>query len=279
MGTCRGSGAACGGATDAEVRVQVRGAGAGAGGEVGPSDAARPAASGVLDAPATRLEEEEDGYRPGVEPDRRAPLATAIPNPANDDRDAITEGDTVVLIVENDLTFAGILLEMARGKGFRGLVALDGRTGIDLAHQYRPTRSPSTSTCRRRRLRGARPAQGAPGHAAHPGAHHQRLERRHEGPLGRRDRVPREAGERRGARRRVRAHRGVPRPARAAAARRRGRRGAAHRHRGAHRPRGRGDHGVASAEAALAALGERPFDCVVLDLGSPARAASSCSSG
>ncbi|MBV9881040.1 MAG: response regulator, partial [Gemmatirosa sp.] len=71
-------------------------------------------------------------------PERRAPLATDAPNPAKDDREEIQEGDTVVLVVENDLSFASVLLEMARSKGFKGLVALDGRTGIDLAHQFQP---------------------------------------------------------------------------------------------------------------------------------------------
>jgi CheY-like chemotaxis protein len=44
----------------------------------------------------------------------------------------------VVLIVENDLNFARVLLEMAREKGFLGLIALDGETGIQLAHEYKP---------------------------------------------------------------------------------------------------------------------------------------------
>jgi HAMP domain-containing protein/CheY-like chemotaxis protein len=96
-------------------------------------------ASDTLDAPATqdvtdyaRLADAE------AEDDRRAPLTTDLPNPAEDDRDAVQEGDTVVLVVENDLGFAKVLLEMARDKGFKGLVALDGRTGVDLAHQYQP---------------------------------------------------------------------------------------------------------------------------------------------
>ncbi|MGZ8411327.1 MAG: HAMP domain-containing protein [Gemmatirosa sp.] len=85
------------------------------------------------------LEEmEEDGLDIGLEDDRRAPLTTVLPNPADDDRDAVQEGDTVVLVVENDMSFAKVLLEMAREKGFKGLVALDGRTGVDLAHQYQP---------------------------------------------------------------------------------------------------------------------------------------------
>jgi hypothetical protein len=97
-------------------------------------------------APAADRVEGPAGRRPG-DVERRAPLSAEVPNPADDDRDLIEPGDIVVLVVENDLTFAKVLLDMARAREFRGLVALDGRTGIDLAHQYRPTRSPSTSTC------------------------------------------------------------------------------------------------------------------------------------
>jgi CheY-like chemotaxis protein len=74
----------------------------------------------------------------GTEDERRAQLTTTVPNPADDDRETLQEGDRTVLIVENDLNFAKVLLEMARETGFRGLVALDGRTGVDVAHQYQP---------------------------------------------------------------------------------------------------------------------------------------------
>ncbi len=47
-------------------------------------------------------------------------------------------GDRVELIVENDPTFARILLDMAREKGFKGLVALDGETGIELVREFQP---------------------------------------------------------------------------------------------------------------------------------------------
>ncbi|MGZ4780091.1 MAG: response regulator, partial [Thermoanaerobaculia bacterium] len=50
----------------------------------------------------------------------------------------IEPGDRVVLVVENELTFAKILLDMAREKGFKGLVALDGRAGLQLAHAFHP---------------------------------------------------------------------------------------------------------------------------------------------
>jgi HAMP domain-containing protein/CheY-like chemotaxis protein/signal transduction histidine kinase len=55
-----------------------------------------------------------------------------------DDRGAIEEGDRVVLIVEDDVTFAGILLEMAHDKGFKGVVATRGESGLQLARRYRP---------------------------------------------------------------------------------------------------------------------------------------------
>jgi len=56
----------------------------------------------------------------------------------NDDRDSVEPGDRVVLIVENDTNFAKILLEMAHDKGFKGLVALDGESGLNLAHAFHP---------------------------------------------------------------------------------------------------------------------------------------------
>ena len=65
-----------------------------------------------------------------------------------DDRDDIEPGDRVVLIIENDANFAKILLEMAREKGFKGLVALDGEAGLELAHAFEPDAISSTSTCR-----------------------------------------------------------------------------------------------------------------------------------
>jgi len=72
----------------------------------------------------------------------RFPVASSRPSGPdsrpNDDRDAIQPGDRVVLIVENDLNFARVLLDMAREKGFLGIIALDGETGLELAHEYKP---------------------------------------------------------------------------------------------------------------------------------------------
>ena len=55
-----------------------------------------------------------------------------------DDRESIRAGDRTLLIIEDDATFAGIMLNLARDKGFKGLVALDGEAGLALAGRYRP---------------------------------------------------------------------------------------------------------------------------------------------
>ncbi|MDX6576711.1 MAG: hypothetical protein QOE96_2664 [Blastocatellia bacterium] len=55
-----------------------------------------------------------------------------------DDRHEIEEGDRVVLIVEDDLNFAKILLDLTRGKGFKGVVATTGNTALALAYKYSP---------------------------------------------------------------------------------------------------------------------------------------------
>jgi HAMP domain-containing protein/CheY-like chemotaxis protein len=61
-----------------------------------------------------------------------------IPNPLGDDRDLIEASDRVVLIIENDATFAQILMDLARDKGFRALGALDGETGLRLLRTLQP---------------------------------------------------------------------------------------------------------------------------------------------
>ncbi|MFP5348880.1 MAG: response regulator, partial [Gammaproteobacteria bacterium] len=59
-------------------------------------------------------------------------------NEADDDRDAIQPGDRVLLIVENDIGFARVLLESAREKGFKGVVAPLGAAALTLTHDYQP---------------------------------------------------------------------------------------------------------------------------------------------
>ena len=60
-------------------------------------------------------------------------------NPAGDDRDAIASGDRVLLIVENDLAFAEVLLDAARLAGFKGLVANTGAGALAMAREFHPS--------------------------------------------------------------------------------------------------------------------------------------------
>jgi HAMP domain-containing protein/CheY-like chemotaxis protein len=56
-----------------------------------------------------------------------------------DDRNEINEGDSVLLIVDDDPHYARILLGMARDKGFKGIVANRGQAALSLARQLHPT--------------------------------------------------------------------------------------------------------------------------------------------
>ncbi|MEO8521097.1 MAG: response regulator, partial [Acidobacteriota bacterium] len=55
-----------------------------------------------------------------------------------DDRDSVEPGDRVVLIIENDLAFSGILAGLAREKGFKVLAAVRGDVGLAMARRYHP---------------------------------------------------------------------------------------------------------------------------------------------
>ncbi|HEX9825520.1 MAG TPA: response regulator, partial [Flavobacteriaceae bacterium] len=55
-----------------------------------------------------------------------------------DDRDTITKGDKTVLVIEDDLQFAAILLKQANKKGFKCLSAATGEDGLALALKYIP---------------------------------------------------------------------------------------------------------------------------------------------
>ncbi|MEO7932435.1 MAG: HAMP domain-containing protein [Chthoniobacterales bacterium] len=68
---------------------------------------------------------------------------SALPVPREDqivdDRDMVIDGDTTLLIVEDDPHYARVLLGLAREKGFKGIVATRGQQALTLARQYQPT--------------------------------------------------------------------------------------------------------------------------------------------
>jgi CheY-like chemotaxis protein len=64
--------------------------------------------------------------------------AMPFPNEADDDRDHIGPDDDVLLIVENDLGFAKVLLDAARQQGFKGIVASSGAAALAMVREYSP---------------------------------------------------------------------------------------------------------------------------------------------
>jgi CheY-like chemotaxis protein len=65
---------------------------------------------------------------------QQAPKVDAI----DDDRESIMPGDPVVLIVEDDIHFAHVLLSLAREKGFKGVVTTQGGHVRSLTRQFKP---------------------------------------------------------------------------------------------------------------------------------------------
>jgi HAMP domain-containing protein/CheY-like chemotaxis protein/signal transduction histidine kinase len=56
-----------------------------------------------------------------------------------DDRMNLEPGDAILLIVEDDPHYARVLVDLARDKGFKVLVAARGAEALDLAKQFQPT--------------------------------------------------------------------------------------------------------------------------------------------
>ena len=99
---------------------------------VGPANAA-PAARIVEMPPHAR-----SPMRAAARPRRRPSRPRTVDEASATTGDAIAPGDRVLLIVENDLGFAQLLLDAAREKGFKGLVTSSGAAALALAREYMP---------------------------------------------------------------------------------------------------------------------------------------------
>jgi CheY-like chemotaxis protein len=62
-----------------------------------------------------------------------------VAQPIPDDRMSIEPGDAVLLIVEDDPHYAHILIDLAKERGFKVLVASKGTDALTLAQEFRPT--------------------------------------------------------------------------------------------------------------------------------------------
>jgi CheY-like chemotaxis protein/signal transduction histidine kinase len=93
---------------------------------VGPTSALRPPTGMAAQAGTAAL------LPPAALPERPV---EAIP----DDRHEIQPGDTILLVVEDDPHYARIIMDLARDKGFKVLLAMRGADALDLAKQYQPS--------------------------------------------------------------------------------------------------------------------------------------------
>jgi HAMP domain-containing protein/CheY-like chemotaxis protein/signal transduction histidine kinase len=92
---------------------------------------------GVSSAPAQPIVEDATARRNSLFPTVRRvePAAVTIP----DDREQLQPDDAIMLVVEDDPSYARIIVDLARAHGFKVLVAGSGSDALDLVRVYRPT--------------------------------------------------------------------------------------------------------------------------------------------
>jgi len=61
-----------------------------------------------------------------------------IPQDVEDDRNNILPDDKIILIIEDDTAFAKTLLNFTRKRNYKGIVAVRGDIGIEMANHYKP---------------------------------------------------------------------------------------------------------------------------------------------
>ncbi len=100
-----------------------------------------PAAKELKKPPVEKLKKTAEELKKTAEAPKQpldAPKKSGEELPENDDRDALNPGDKSLLIIEDDRKFVNILADQARQKGFKCIVAEDGKIGLLLAKQYKP---------------------------------------------------------------------------------------------------------------------------------------------
>ncbi len=88
------------------------------------------------DAPVSDAEQPVE-FNP-VEQSAKRFVTSAIPSSIPDDRKELQPGEKVILIVEDDTTFAKVLLDFTRKQGYKGIVAVRGDEALEMAHLYHP---------------------------------------------------------------------------------------------------------------------------------------------
>ena len=70
--------------------------------------------------------------------DKRRYLSATIPEDIYDDRGLVENGDSVILIVEDDTYFAKALLDFTHTRGYKGIVTVRGDQAAEMARIYKP---------------------------------------------------------------------------------------------------------------------------------------------
>ncbi|MBU1009802.1 MAG: response regulator [Bacteroidetes bacterium] len=79
------------------------------------------------------------------EPDKKVNLKLRnaqkphIAEEANDDRNSITEGDKILLVIEDDKNFSRLLYDLAHEHRYKCIIAYDGESGLHYADYYSPS--------------------------------------------------------------------------------------------------------------------------------------------
>ena len=63
----------------------------------------------------------------------------ALPRKIDDDRDALTTGKRILLVIEDDETFAAIVRDLSRELGFQSMVAGTAEEALSLAKEFMPS--------------------------------------------------------------------------------------------------------------------------------------------
>jgi signal transduction histidine kinase/DNA-binding response OmpR family regulator/CHASE3 domain sensor protein len=66
-------------------------------------------------------------------------LSETIPPSLPDDRDDVAPNEKSILIIEDDTAFAKSLLDYTRANGYKGIIAVRGDEGVELARRFLPT--------------------------------------------------------------------------------------------------------------------------------------------
>ena len=98
----------------------------------------KPSSLIIADAELIQSEDRKNGQNNGKALDRDLSAASEALNDTGDDRNNIVPGDKVILVVEDDLRFAKIIIDKAHELNMKVVVAVNFGDVFDMANKYNP---------------------------------------------------------------------------------------------------------------------------------------------